>query len=511
MFRVRGRLLCAVRSGLLARSAALSCARGTRNRAVRTFASAASALPARGAPPLDGAERSPAERELPPQLSAEELEAELRGAADAGAADALREHALAMVAELGDCESARTLSEAVVTSLVRERRAGEAWAAFDAARARGVQPTAGTFAAVVQACALTDEVERAESAIDAMAHTAHWPPPSACWENLLFAYAARADALGRLTREEKAALRRHNVPTARESVVAGALSALRRMSAEGVATSPSTQLGLLRVLAAAGQPRRAQAVLAALLHARAPLSESHFACAIDACGVAARAASGGLGAEEHLAEALGIVDALPSTLGAPPGERALRAMLRAYACAGRLNRALEWLARGYAAHGAAPTAECYGVAVRMCRETARPDVALEVLRAARARGIVLGASDGTAEQLAALAARWQLGSAVCGSATSSTRARAASSVLYELVDEMRHHPPLSRAADQVLARAELGASDRPQPRVLALRGAGRPVLGTRRTPGRARPRLRLAGRSAPRPVGLFARRRQHPG
>lgn len=441
-------------------------------------------------------------------FDAERFEAELRETADAAGAAALRERALAAVAELGDCDDSRKLSESVIVSLVRERHAKAAWEAFDAVRSHGVKPTSGAFAAVIQACALTDEVERAEGAIDAMAKLALWPPPTPCWDNLLFAYAARAEALGELTHEEKAALRRHSVPTSPDSVVEGALSVLRRMSAEGLSASASTHLGLLHVLAAAGQPRRAQAVLAALLHARAPVGEAHFACAIDACGIAARHAPGGAASEELLAEALGVLDALEVALGAPPSPRALRAVLRAYARAGRLNRALEWLASGYAAHGEQPTAECFGVAVRMCRETARPDVALEVLRRARASGLALGATDGAAEQLRALAVRWQLGSALHSGAGTETRAHAASRVLFELADEMRHHPPLQEAALDVLARAELGASKQPQLRVLALPNAG---VGSApgALPRNERRKLRLADRKPEkRAPAMYGARRE---
>lgn len=448
----------------------------------------------------------------PPRLDAERFEAELRDAADATAAAELRERALRAVAELGDCDASRELTEAVVVSLVRERRGEAAWEAFDAARSQGVRPSSASFAAVIQASALTDEVERAELAVDAMAACGRWPPPAPCWDNLLFAYAARAEAFTRLTREEKEALRRHGVPAAPSSVVPGALSVLRRMSAEGLSASQSTHLGLLRVLAAAGQPQRAQAVLAALLHARAPVGEAHFACAIDACGVAARLAPGGSGSEELLAEALGVLDALQPALGAPPGARALRAVLRAYASAGRLNRALDWLASGYAAHGGAPSAECYGVAVRMCRETARPDVALEVLRRARAAGLALGEADGAADELVALAVRWQLGSAVRGSAGGGTRAWAAARILFELADEMRLHPPLTDAARDVARRAELGASDQPRPRVLAIRSSAAAGAGSAGGPGaRGRGKLRLASRKPARgsaaPESSYGRRR----
>jgi hypothetical protein len=87
----------------------------------------------------------------------------------------------------------------------------------------------------------------------------------------------------------------------------------------------------------------------------------------DALGVAARLSPGSEATEALLGEALGILDALALALGTPPTARALRAVLRAYATTGRMNRALDWLSSGYATHGSQPTAQCFGVAVRMCR------------------------------------------------------------------------------------------------------------------------------------------------
>lgn len=393
---------------------------------------------------------------LTSDFALEQLDAKLREASDSTAADDVRARALAIAFEQGDADSSRALCEAVITSLTRERRPDLAWAAFDEARQRGVTPTPGTFASVIQASALSDELERAECALDDMRACGHWPPPAACWDNLLFAHAARAEAFARLSSAERAQLRRQCVEASPASVTEGALSVLRRMAVEGQSASSTTHLGLLRVLASAGQPARAQAVLVALLHARAPVSEAHFACAIDACGVAARLSPGSEATEALLGEALGILDALALALGAPPTARALRAMLRAYATAGRMNRALDWLSKGYATYGVQPTAECYGVAVRMCREIARPDVAAEVLSRARVANLQLGALDGSAAQLQALAARWQLGSVVGRPLDAELHSHVASRSLFVLADEMAHHPALAAAGAEIRKRAELG-------------------------------------------------------
>ncbi|KAJ1620492.1 hypothetical protein T492DRAFT_383690 [Pavlovales sp. CCMP2436] len=127
------------------------------------------------------------------------FELELSDAVEPADADALRERALVGAGALTDAYEAQLLCEAVVVSLVRERRTEAAWDAFTAGRLHGITPTPAAYAAMIQACALDDEVERAERVVSDMQSAGIWPPPAACWDNLLFAYASRATALTRLT------------------------------------------------------------------------------------------------------------------------------------------------------------------------------------------------------------------------------------------------------------------------------------------------------------------------
>jgi len=252
---------------------------------------------------------------------------------------------------------------AVVQAYVRHGRLQEAWHAFDEMRLKGRLPDAVTFALMMHACALADQLEQADGLWNDMLMSGV-APTLAAHNAYISACASRARSLARLPRRKREWLHKLSVDTDPRAPLERAHRHVARLADDGLAPDRHTYTALLRAHAGCGDARGAQRTLTRMLDAGVDAAPAHFHQLLVSCMRAQRLQPASL-QTEHTALALSVPPSMEAA-GLEVDAHALDLVIGVHAAGLRLHTTLRLLGSLHGEYALPHTGRAHAFALQLC-------------------------------------------------------------------------------------------------------------------------------------------------
>lgn len=290
---------------------------------------------------------------------------------------------LGLCRRLGVTEDA-PLHTSIVQAYLDQRQPDSAWKAFNEMRHVGVEADAVTFAAMLTACAMQDQLEQAHALLQDM-ELDDVPPTLATHNAYINVCSQRCRSLVELSANRRKRLLGLAVDISPAVPLRIAERQMQRIEEDGFSPDGYSYLGLLRACASACDVPRAQRALTRMLDAGLEPREAHFHVLLEGCTRVQV-----WGAEADAEEALRVARSVPSSmaaLGLDVPARTLDLVLRAHTAGWfearaevRVDRSVELLHSLYTEHGRTAGPAAFSHMLRLADDAQHPELARQLLQ-----------------------------------------------------------------------------------------------------------------------------------